>query len=162
MKVLKKIWNNLEGSLCVISLVIMLIALTIQVFARFIFSTGTAWSEELSRYCLIWLIFISASYAAQTNSHIRVDMVINLYPKAWRPWVERLSDVIWMAFTIVLAIRGYAYVMGIFSQNQSGVALHIKLGWVYLSIPFGYTLMSIRLIENFVKSFIEAKAVTNE
>lgn len=153
MQQIKKVWNNLEAYLCAATLVVMLVALTMQVIARFVFSTGIRWSEELGRYCLIWMIFISASLAAQTDSHIRVDMVINLWPKPLRKWVERLGNLVWLVFIVLLAVKGFAYTAGVFQQSQNGIALDIKLGWIYLAIPLGYALMGIRIVEKFVKSF---------
>jgi len=159
MEKLRKIWDNIELTLCSITFVGMLIFCTIQVVMRFVFSTGFAWSEELSRYLLIWLIFISASLAAQYEQHIRVDLVLSLYPKRLRRYVAMLGDIIWLIFSSFFVIRGMSFVRGVFLQNQVGTSVPIKLGWVYISIIVGFALMCIRIIQAIIRKYKDTEKV---
>ena len=91
----KKKWYNLiECYLGVIIVIGMLILLSVQVFARYITGVSWAWIDEISRYGLIWLAYLSAIYATYTDSQIKVDLLIKVWPKAIRKYIKHLSVII--------------------------------------------------------------------
>ncbi|PWF21447.1 TRAP transporter small permease [Corticimicrobacter populi] len=68
---------------------ICLAAMTVLVFAnvvlRYAFNSGITWSEEMSRYFFVFMIFFGSVNAAMLGKHISVDMfVLRLAPGARR------------------------------------------------------------------------------
>lgn len=65
-------------------LAVMVGALFFQVIARE-FNLGVDWTEEISRFAFISLVFISASYATLMDSHLKIsvfsDMLVKLIGK---------------------------------------------------------------------------------
>lgn len=63
-----------------IVLVLLLAAMTAMVFAnvvlRYGFGSGIDISEEMSRFCFVWLIFLGAIAAMRRNLHMGFDSVI--------------------------------------------------------------------------------------
>ena len=102
---LKKIWDNLEEFIIVPLIFAMSVIIFIQVIMRYVFQNSLTWSEELARYMFVWLVYFSVSFTARRQKHIRIDAAINLYPKKLRPYVEILSEVIVLAFSIFIAIH---------------------------------------------------------
>jgi len=47
----------------------------IQVFFRYVVQSSLGWSEELSRYLFVWLIFIGSAVALPKGFHIAIDML---------------------------------------------------------------------------------------
>jgi TRAP-type C4-dicarboxylate transport system permease small subunit len=74
--------------------VLMLFAVTtlvmIQVFARELFNDGAPWADELARFCGLGLIFLAVPLLLLKDGHVRVDMFLNLLPRAPR----RVADVL--------------------------------------------------------------------
>ncbi|WP_308215409.1 TRAP transporter small permease subunit [Sinobaca sp. H24] len=68
MKVLRYLDEHLEEVLLVIFTLTMVIVIGLQVFMRFVLSSSLGWSEELARYCFIWLVYIGISYGVKNNA----------------------------------------------------------------------------------------------
>ena len=146
MKSIKKIWDNLELYLCCALFAMMFVVLSVQVTMRYVFSEGLIWSEEFSKYCLQWLLYLSVSLATRRGEHIRLTAALAIWPARFRKFGVLLGEVIWLLLGLYVAIDGYYYVAGIFSQGQVGAGFKIPLGYVYLAIPVGFTLMCIRIV----------------
>lgn len=151
---LRTVLNNFERYFSVALLTIILFVLTIQVIGRYFFNYTPEWSEELARYLFIWFIFVSASYAAKENVHIRIEAFNNIFPKAIRKWVAIAGELLWIAFNCIIIYISVVYTKGVFDSKQISVAVKINMGWAYLGIPFGYALLTIRIILNLLKDKI--------
>jgi|SRR6056297_640542 len=146
MKKATYIKDNFEEIICGLLLGIMLLILTYQVVLRFVFNSSNAWSEELARYLFIWFIFIGASYAAQKSAHIKIDALLNIYPEKFHKIVSILGLVVWIVFNIFIVYIGMKYMMSLFKSGKISLGLQLQLGYIYLAIPTGYMLMTIRLV----------------
>ncbi len=73
-----------------LAMVLLLAAMTVMVFAnvvlRYGFGSGIDLSEELSRFCFVWLIFLGSISAMRRNLHMGFDMVVTTA----RPGVRRV------------------------------------------------------------------------
>lgn len=146
MNLAKKLWQNLELYLCCGLFAAMFAVLTVQVTMRYAFSTGLLWSEEFSKYGLQWLLYLSVSLAVRRGEHIRLDVSLGLWPTKLKKLGLLLGEVIWLLIGLYVAIDGYQYVAGIFKQGQVGAGFKVPLGYVYLAIPVGFSLMCIRIV----------------
>lgn len=55
---------------------ILIIPVTIQIVARFSeYVPHFIWTEEMARFCLIWIIMIGASIAVRDGAHFDVDVL---------------------------------------------------------------------------------------
>jgi TRAP-type C4-dicarboxylate transport system permease small subunit len=143
---MKKIANKVEEYICAGLLVLMLIFLTIQVISRFVFNRSNSWSEEAARYLFVWLVFVSASFAFQKNAHIKVDTLMNLFPRAARKYIKKAGLVVLIAFTALITYLGWQYTSEFYRIGQVSLGLQIKMAYVYLAIPVGFFLMTVRNI----------------
>ena len=64
-----------EDTLSVIIVCAICFSVFFQVLSRFILKVPLSWTEELSRFSLIWLTFIAASVALRANGHFAVDVI---------------------------------------------------------------------------------------
>ena len=53
----------------------MVMAVTWQVFTRFILPRPSSVTEELARFLLIWIGVLGAAYALRTKSHLGIDVL---------------------------------------------------------------------------------------
>jgi TRAP-type C4-dicarboxylate transport system permease small subunit len=145
-----KIWDNCEAYISTILLALMLVVLSFQIVLRFIFGMATSWSEELSRYWFIALVFISTSLAAKTNDHIKIDFMPTVWPKTIRKYITILGCLVFIGFSVLIAYNGVQYFLQVYVQKQNGPGTQIPLWIVYATIPLGYALMTIRLITRLI------------
>lgn len=54
---------------------------TYEVVARYIFKSPTIWVTDVSRYCLVYMTFLSASSLLLKGEHINVDLIVTHVPR---------------------------------------------------------------------------------
>jgi TRAP-type C4-dicarboxylate transport system permease small subunit len=72
---------KLLGFLVVASLVAMVVMVFGNVVLRYGFNSGILISEEMSRYCFIWLTYIGAMIAMREREHLGVDTLVRRLPR---------------------------------------------------------------------------------
>ena len=148
------IWDHLEEIILLPAFTVSTVLIFIQVVMRYVFHHSLAWSEELVRYMYVWETWIGVSYAAHRGSHLRITMLRDKLPPKGQKIVEFIVTLIWIAFAIFVFRQGVRALQTIAKFGQKSSALRIPMQWCYLSIPVGMCMMTIRLIENAIKSFL--------
>ncbi len=146
----KKTKEPFEAYFCAVIFALLVIVLSMEVVARYVFSNSFRWSEELARYLFIWLIFIGASYAVVKKAHIHVDSLFAILPKKAKPYAELLGKFVWLAFSIFVVYLGVQQTLSVLNSSQLSPGLQIPLYLVYLAIPVGYLLMSLRIVQQLI------------
>jgi TRAP-type C4-dicarboxylate transport system permease small subunit len=71
-----------------ILLVLILAAMVVMVFGnvvlRYFFDSGVTVSEEMARYCFVWLTFIAAVVSFREHGHLGVETLVQKLPRAGR------------------------------------------------------------------------------
>ncbi|MGJ9385625.1 TRAP transporter permease DctQ [Salipaludibacillus neizhouensis] len=153
MKVLRWIDDHLEEVLLIIFSVTMVVAIALQVFMRHVMNSSLSWSEELARYCFIWLVYIGISYGVKKQRHIKVDVMLVLLKDKAKIVLNIVSNIIFLGFAIFVVIYGYDISKQLLGFGQTSPALHIPMGIVYLATPVGMGLTAIRIIQQLIKQF---------
>lgn len=121
-----------------------------QVAARYLhFVPRALWTEEISRFTFIWMLFIGAAAATRTKSHFVVDLLAGRIGPAWSGSIEILGQLIIAGIGLYLVIGGAHFVeigLGRISTT-SGLAL----SWIYLAVPVSGFAICVFSIENLVK-----------
>ncbi|SHN68163.1 TRAP transporter small permease [Desulfovibrio litoralis] len=145
-----KYLDNMELALCGVMLFSIIGLQFIQVIARFGFGRSIGWAEELSRFALLALVYISAAIGARYNTHIRVSAHLKKLPYSIRLACATLSSLIWLAFNLVVIYYCIEYIQMMARRPQISGALLIDLRWIFAIIPLGFALQSIRIIQLWV------------
>ena len=95
---LRTIYANFEEYLCVTLCAGMILCLALQVSIRMIWGSALAWTEELSRYCFIWTVYIGMSLATKRLAQVRITAQFLKMPLKMRLFFRILSDMICVAF----------------------------------------------------------------
>jgi len=152
----KKILDVIEKALKIIYTVFMAVIVTILFYAvvmRYIFHQPPGWSIELSRYMFVWLVMLSAIVLTREQSHIQITFILNrLSDRVKFVWLNILR-ILMLGFCLIMVHQGLA-IYPIVSEASSP-ALGISMGWLYLSVPIGGTLMGIYILESMAASVID-------
>ncbi|GGD15649.1 C4-dicarboxylate ABC transporter [Pontibacillus chungwhensis BH030062] len=152
MRLLKLIDQRLEEALLVVFSSVMVSVIFLQVVMR-LAGNSLSWSEELGRYCFIWLVYIGISYGVKKQRHLKVDVMLLVLKDKGKLILSILSNLLFLVFAIIVMKYGSAIAMKLLSFGQQSPALHIPMGLVYLSAPIGMGLAAIRLLQNIYKQF---------
>ena len=121
----------------------MVIVTTLQVVFRVAFNALT-WSEELSRYLLVWGTFFGATLAYKRGNHIAVTFIIDFFPSKLRVWFNVLTYLLSLALFVIVAQQGLNMItMQVF---QVSPALQLPMKYVYWSIPVSFGIMIIHTL----------------
>lgn len=111
---------------CMVAMVIMVFG---NVVLRYGFNSGISVSDEMSRYCFIWLTYIGAMVAMRDGAHLGVDTLIKKLPLMGKKVCFFLSQSL-MLFCNVLFLMGTYEMHGLQVTNISPV-VGISMIWVY-------------------------------
>jgi TRAP-type C4-dicarboxylate transport system permease small subunit len=148
MNILKKIDKHIEEWILVTLLAVSLGSITLQICMRFIFENSLSWSEELARYCFIWLIYIGIAYGVKRSRHITLDVVFDLVPNAFKKVLLVVSNLLVGVFAVIVIYYSVFLIDQLASFGQTSAAMRLNMVYVYLSVPIGMILTILRLIQN--------------
>ncbi len=131
-------FNNRLEQLCklvlfVLFIVMVAVAFT-QVVARYIFFS-LSWSEELTRYCLVWLTFLGGALGIRKKIHVAVEAIVMFFPGEAKKIVAKMNYILLAVFGFVLFWYGTG--LSVHNMKQLSPAMHIPIGIVYAALPVG-------------------------
>lgn len=149
-RVLKFIDDKFEEVIGTVVLGVVVTLVFLGVVLRLVFTSGLPWQEELSRFGFVFVCYLGASYGVKTNDHIRITFVVEALPKAVRIVLGIITDIVWIGFNIFIVIIS----MNVYSHmknflGESGI-LKIPLHYVFLTIPVGFALLTLRIIQQYI------------
>lgn len=127
-----------------ISLVIMVIVVLMGVFYRYVLNNPLLWSEELSRYMMIWMAFLALISACKTNDNIALLFVRNLLPKKIQVIIKYFNRFLIICFLYIIAVYGYSGALR--GMRQYSASLNVPLGIFFIVIPISAILVIIQII----------------
>ena len=126
------------------AVVLMLAIMSVVVFAQVVFRLVHAsipWSEELSKYMLIWTTFLGSALCVRKGSLVGLEILSMLLPKGIGKVVSMLVSVLTAAFLKFLIVVGYK--TSALVWNQTTPVLKMSMGLMYAAIPTGALFMLI-------------------
>ena len=127
--------------LCMLAMVVMVFG---NVVLRYAFNTGITISDEMSRYCFIWLTYIGAMVAMREKGHLGVDTLVKHLGLSGKKVCLFLSEAI-MLFCNALFFIGTFKMHDLQVTNISPV-VGMSMIWVY---GIGYIVAVVMAIMNF-------------
>lgn len=129
MRKLGKLANGILNVLIVLTLAMMCILVFGNVVLRYIFNSGITWSEEMSRFLFVWLVFLGAIVALKENMHLGVDIVINALSRKVKKVVFIVSNLL-VLYVLWLLLNG-SWKMAVLNMDSKAPATGTPLGLVY-------------------------------
>lgn len=142
--------NNIETFISGVLLCSIVGLLFIQVVARYGVGKSISWAEELSRFGLLGLVYISAAIGAQKGTHIRISAHLKLLPPKLRLCVNILADLIWVAFNIIVIVESIKLIDSMNRRPLISGALMWNMQYIFALIPVGFGFQTIRVLQRWV------------
>lgn len=143
--------DNLEEILAGFCLVTMIVLMFSQVIARYFFGKAIASAEELARFSFMIAVYLATALTAKQGRHVRVTAQLKIFPLAWRKYFIMLADLVWVFFNAVVIYQGFKLFASMGKQPLISAVLGWNLKYIFLVIPVGFLLQSIRLIQHYVE-----------
>lgn len=127
-----KLFKGLEGLcrlLILAAFLILMGAVLLQVYARTFLSTAPVWTEELTRFCLLYIGALGAGLALRSGDMVNVDLLCESLPGRM-PWLLRLvSAALTVIFAAVLLPAAWDYTM--IGSRQTAPSLEWRMDFVH-------------------------------
>ncbi len=115
-----------------------------NVVLRYGFNSGITFSEEVSRFLFVWMVFLGSVLMLRDNGHLGVHTLTKLLPLAGKKFCKLLSDVTTLICCVLLGIGAWQ-IIGINMVNIAPIS-GIPLGVVYMACMFCSVGMGVLLI----------------
>jgi len=122
-----------------------------EVFARYVLQSGQFWAEEFCLVAMMWAALLGAAACLWTDSHVRVTIVLSLFPAKLRTWILTLTDAIVLWFAFVIFKESLFLIQRTMGGEMS--ALRIPIGTTYYVLPLSAFLMFLFTGVRAVKRF---------
>ncbi len=129
--------------LVVASLVAMVIMVFGNVILRYAFNSGITISEEMSRYCFIWLTYIGAMIAMRERAHLGVDTLVKYLPVMGKKVCLFFSEGL-------MLLCNFLFILGTWKMHELQVTnvspvVGISMIWIY---GVGYVVGAVMALFN--------------
>lgn len=134
---------HIEDVLGTFALGVILIVMATQIVLRYVFNGSLIWSEEISRYLLIALVFMGTATAVREREHIQIGLIDRLIPPQALSVLKILVDITLAIYLCVIVYHAQTVV--VMFRNQPSSALQIPMAIPYAAVPLGFGLALWRL-----------------
>jgi C4-dicarboxylate transporter DctQ subunit len=138
------ILNRVTMVVAVLFLSVITVMVAVEVVLRYCFGSSLYVTEELTRYLMVWVVFLASSLAVRDNAHISIEILANLFKGRARAWYNLVAQLFFLSFLAFLMIEGLIALP--FQTDQIIPTLNIAISWFYLAIPVGSALMILNLL----------------
>lgn len=129
-------------AVAVLALLIITCAMVAQVFFRYALAMPLQWSETISVYALVWVVFIgSGALAFHPGGHVSIPSVTDRLPVQVRALATVLGRFAIIVFVVLVISISQNWLMR--GSHQVSAALGFSTLWVKLALPLGMGFLGI-------------------
>lgn len=147
MKAFRNGLNKVMEILCSTILAAMVLVVLYQVFARKVLNNPNTVTEELVRFCLVWVSMLASAYVVGKKGHLCVTLLSDNLNEKGRRFLEIIVQVLFLLFAAVIMIYG-GWQASLVTMGQISPSLSIPMGYVYLAVPVSGAIMLVYSLMN--------------
>lgn len=119
----------------------------LQILFRFVLNFSLSWTEELSRYLFILMVYTGASLALKRKKHVRVEL-IDIYVKSKiKRWIFIFNDIVMIWLLLLVGYAGLKISITTYEMEQLSPALGLPMYLVYGIIPLTFLFGACRAFQ---------------
>ncbi len=121
-----------------VCILLIIVIVTYEVVARYLFDSPTWWSGEISVYLLIITVFFPLAYGLAQESHVKVDLVFNRLSPGHQAKLNLITSILALAFFVLLTWQSGYNSWTAYQRNVTSSGTHpLPLFPVLVAIPLG-------------------------
>ena len=156
-KLFKGLSKFLEFALVFI-FVILVVDVLWQVIARY-GKINSDFTEELSRFLLIWLSVLATAYSRSYKGQMAIDFVYEKFSERNKYRISLFIEVCIIAFSLsIMIVGGINLVYITLKLGQLSPSLNLPIGLVYSVVPFSGVLILFFSVYH-MNSYIKNRAI---
>jgi TRAP-type C4-dicarboxylate transport system permease small subunit len=131
-------------ALTLVGMSVVFVTVVVEVVLRYGFGSSLIFTEELTRYTMVWVAFLGGVVALRDGGHVATGGIGDRFG----PVVARLAPLVADGLAIVFLLTlAWASIQTLPNQrDQLTTTLHVSIFWFYLAIPIGAVLMVLIIV----------------
>jgi TRAP-type C4-dicarboxylate transport system permease small subunit len=121
--------NWINERVCALLVAVMVLIIWYGVLTRYFIGAGGIWTEELSRYVMIWAALMAVPVGAYRREHIGLDLVFQFMPVPAQKALRMGLDLLGVAFFLFLTFYGVG-------MTKSGAQQYANIFGMTMWVPF--------------------------
>jgi TRAP-type C4-dicarboxylate transport system permease small subunit len=135
--------EKISGLVSAILLILMTLVANLGIVFRYVMNQAFEWTEEVSIFCMLIVVFLSINTAFRRNEHIAITSFAGSLPGPYKKLLSYLCLLLVAFFLVMLMIQGY----GMASRTlMTAGTIPVSMRWIYLFVPVGALLTMIQLV----------------
>ncbi|RZJ21117.1 MAG: TRAP transporter small permease [Haliea sp.] len=131
------------------ALVTMVVLVFSNVLMRYVFNSGIAIAEEVSRYCFVWLVFLGAVVAMREHAHLGMDSFVRRLPPAGQKACLVLSHLLMLWACAVFFLGSWNHML--LGRANHAPVTGIPLSWINASGVVCSAAIAVILVADLVR-----------
>jgi len=115
-------------------MLVLIVPVTIQILARFVDAIPRyIWTEELARFCFIWIILVGSMIAMRDNDHFNVDLLPTAKSQTGKAISFFFVDFMCLILAVIFVFWGWPLVK--FGLLQTSEMADLPMVYIYAAWP---------------------------
>ncbi len=134
-----------------IFMILLIVPVSLQIFSSYIgFIPRYIWTEEMARFCFIWIVLIGSIIAVREGTHFTVDLLPPAKTKRWEALRNLFVDFIILLVALVFLFWGHSFVAS--SLQQRSEMAEMPMVFIYIAWPLAGVSWILFLAEKTVEN----------
>jgi TRAP-type C4-dicarboxylate transport system permease small subunit len=133
-----------------IAATLLLVAVTglvvLQVVARYVFDRPLFWTDELARYCYVWLSFVAAVAVTAGRSDVVIDVVDRIVGPRTLVGIKAVAHLVVVATCAWMVYGSFDWLLQ--TAKLKSPALGMPMIWLYAVVSLTFALMALHAAAN--------------
>ncbi|MDD3656148.1 MAG: TRAP transporter small permease [Atribacterota bacterium] len=139
--------SNIIETIIAMQAALLSVIVLLQVVFRYLLNSPLAWTEEASRFLLIWIVLLGAAIGIKRKSHFTVDIFFKKLPPKLQQSLQFALDIFLFILIFDVMIINGVYLSHL-TLRQISPALHIRMSYVYSAVLVGGILSCCYILED--------------
>ncbi|HBB8528689.1 TPA: TRAP transporter small permease [Escherichia coli] len=132
-------------------LVALIGVVLLQVISRPLPISSPAWTEEVARFLLVYVVAFGCALATGKRELVNVDLVVSMLPSGLKKYLVLLIDLVILTCSITLMINSVEYVES--TMWRMATTLPISQAWVTSAVIIITGNISLFTLFNLIRDF---------
>lgn len=140
-----QILSYLSKALLAGTMIAIILAVGLGVVFRYVLNSPLFWSDEVSRYALVWMTFLGgASLVGRAEGHVKVDYFVDIMSPRMKRFANLFAAFVVAGLLCLVTVGGVLWILK--STHASSPAMGVPMIFVYAVIPISGVIGIARLI----------------
>ncbi len=117
------------SSLCFAGLIAVVL---LQVFARLFLARSPHWTEEASRFLMLYMVAFAAGLAARDRTYVNVDFLLNMLKGRFKALVNLCIDL--LSIVLMAAIAWYGWDNAMVGRIRTSASLSVPMHLIFMAV----------------------------